>query len=119
MDTTQEGEQLARATVREAMRGFRIRSGAKLAEEAEIKSPETVTDFLAGRRWPSTATLEKIEDALSIPHGMLEAQATEDDGYVERQARAASSSSAGAIAKASNTELLLELSRRLEQSQRD
>lgn len=45
-----------------------------LVVEADL-DPGTVTDFLAGTRWPREATRSAIEDALRLERGRIEAVA--------------------------------------------
>lgn len=46
-------------------------SPARLAEEADV-DPQTVRDFLDGKRWPQTKTRSALERAVGIATGDLE-----------------------------------------------
>lgn len=52
-----------------------------LAERAGV-TPDTVGDFLAGRRWPQNASLLRIENALDWPTGYLVRVASGDEPTV-------------------------------------
>ncbi len=106
---TQDGEALARQAITEAMRTERIYNNTQLAELAGIKSPETVSDFIKGRRdWPSADTIGKIEGALHLPVGMLDALATEDQEWIEAHAERVARPTAE-LAAVPSVELLVEL----------
>lgn len=106
MRGTDDGRRMAVQTVRERMRVARIFNGEQLAKLADLNA-DTVSDFLNGRRWPRPGSLAKIEAALEIPAGSLDALADENEAFVE--AHAAAPPSAKTLTEASDVELLLAL----------
>lgn len=65
-----EGQERASRYVAQQL-SQRRRDDAWLTVEADL-SPDTVVDFLAGKRWPRKATRHAIEDALGLDRGVIE-----------------------------------------------
>ncbi len=65
------GRTRAAAYVRDLLRDKGI-GVVELATMAHLNK-NTVSSFLSGSRWPNTATLDQIEDALKLGRGTLEA----------------------------------------------
>lgn len=104
-----DGERMARETVIEAMRSQRLPNYTDLATAAEI-NPDTASDFLNGKRWPQRATLAKIETALSLPPGLLDAMRRGDTDFMQRHAaRPSRVAGAKTLDEASDVELLMAL----------
>lgn len=93
---TEAGQAEARSIVQRAMAG---ETNEQLARRAQI-DPQTLGDFLAGRRWPRTSTLAKIERALGMTPGTLAAigeegltvRSAQDNATVQRALREATAS---------------------------
>ncbi len=68
------GRSRAAAYVRDLLRDKGI-GVVELSTMAHLNK-NTVSAFLAGTRWPNTATLDQIEDALKLGRGTLEAIAS-------------------------------------------
>jgi transcriptional regulator with XRE-family HTH domain len=82
---TAAGKDAARRAVRDHMAMRHMFGGNELAELAGIAN-DTAVDFLAGRTFPRSDTLAKIQNALGMAPGTAEALAREDIAFLERQA---------------------------------
>lgn len=118
---TEDGMAAARQRARNEMatQGLNQRS---LATSAKV-DPNTISDFLAGRRWPIMSTLAKIETALGLTHGTLAAIGEEEDSQVgrdrARRKREVQQLDDPYLTEASDAQLLAELAWRMEDLRRN
>lgn len=109
---TEAGKRAARELARRKMAG---ETNQAFAARATV-DPQTLGDFLAGRRWPIAATLAKIDSALDLTPGTLAAIGEDPEPVaspVDRNREAPS------IRDATDEELLAELGYRMVQLRRD
>jgi transcriptional regulator with XRE-family HTH domain len=108
--TDERGARLAREAVADAMQGHRLRYASDLASAAGI-NVDTASDFINGKRWPNRSTLAKIEEALGMQAGVLDALGRGDESFAERHATRPASTTPGAktLDEASDIDLLMEL----------
>lgn len=103
---TEAGKTAARELVRQKMAGETYQA---FATRAKV-DPQTLGDFLAGRRWPIGATLAKIETALELTPGTLAVTGEDPEPPFMRPA-----SADRAIGQLGEEDLLAELTYRVRQ----
>lgn len=103
---TEAGKTAARELVRQKMAGETYQA---FATRAKV-DPQTLGDFLAGRRWPIGATLAKIETALELTPGTLAVTGEDPEPPFMRPA-----SADRAIGQLGEEDLLAELAYRVRQ----
>lgn len=80
---TTEGTERARAAVQARLAELHW-SRAQLARESTV-DPNTIGDFLNGKRVPSDVTLSKLAQALGLTLGMLEDSGEDSDLLAEKE----------------------------------